>query len=91
MTSFVAVLSYSKLRTLCICLHVQDSSCRLLLILGLGVPTSCTSDMGLGASSYLSIRKQAIVENTSKEIISYSINKQDKYTRKEGYLPMEST
>ena len=35
--------------------------------------------MGLGACSYPSIRKQAIVENTSKEIILYSINKQDNY------------
>ena len=35
--------------------------------------------MGLGACSYLSIRKRAIVENTSKEIILNSINKQDNY------------
>ena len=35
--------------------------------------------MGLGAFSYPSIRKQALVENTSKEIILYSINKQDNY------------
>ena len=35
--------------------------------------------MGLGACSYPSIRKQAIVENTSKEIILYSINNQDNY------------
>ena len=50
--------------------------------------------MGLGACSYPSIRKQAIVENTSKEMILYSINKQDNYSlvhknAKEADLPIE--
>ena len=35
---------------------------------------------GWGTCSYPTIRKQAIVENTSREIILYSINKQDNYT-----------
>ena len=63
---------------------MQDSSCRSLNIFafdvgtiwGLRVPTSCSTDMGLRACIYPSIRKQ---ENTSKEIILYSINKQGIY------------
>ena len=48
----------------------------LLLIRGLGGPR-ITSDIGLGACSYPSIRyilKQAIVQNTGKEIVLYSDN-----------------
>ena len=57
---------------------MQDSSCRSLNIFAFDLGPRALVN-GLGACSYPSITKQAIVENTSKEIILYSINKQDNY------------